>query len=91
MLVCQVSRPISASYNRLDWVVASKYTDDTKADEALDSANKANADLATFKTEYDSDLKVTKEQIEARVTATTYTEDIPKLCYPAYYLRNKIN
>ena len=42
MLVCQVSRPISASYNRLDWVVASKYTDDTKADEALDSANKAN-------------------------------------------------
>lgn len=76
MLVCQVSRPISASYNRLDWVVASKYTDDTKADEALDSANKANADLATFKTEYDSDLKVTKEQIEARVTATTYTEDM---------------
>lgn len=79
MLVCQVSRPISASYNRLDWVVASKYTDDTKADEALDSANKANADLATFKTEYDSDLKVTKEQIEARVTATTYTEGMSGL------------
>lgn len=79
MLVCQVSRPISASYNRLDWVVASKYTDDTKADEALDSANKANADLATFKTEYDSDLKVTKEKIEARVTATTYTEDMSGL------------
>lgn len=79
MLVCQVSRPISASYNRLDWVVASKYTDDTKADEALDSANKANADLATFKTDYDSDLKVTKEQIEARVTATTYTEDMSGL------------
>lgn len=79
MLVCQVSRPISASYNRLDWVVASKYTDDTKADEALDSANKANTDLATFKTEYDSDLKVTKEQIEARVTATTYTEDMSGL------------
>lgn len=79
MLVCQVSRPISASYNRLDWVVASKYTDDTKADEALDSANKANADLATFKKEYDSDLKVTKEQIEARVTATTYTEDMSGL------------
>lgn len=79
MLVCQVSRPISASYNRLDWVVASKHTDDTKADEALDSANKANADLATFKTDYDSDLKVTKEQIEARVTATTYTEDMSSL------------
>lgn len=79
MLVCQVSRPISASYNRLDWVVASKYTDDTKADEALDSANKANTDLATFKTEYDSDLKVTKEQIKARVTATTYTEDMSGL------------
>ena len=79
MLVCQVSRPISASYNRLDWVVASKYTDDTKADEALDSANKANSDLATFKTEYDTDLKVTKEQIEARVTATTYSEDMSGL------------
>lgn len=79
MLVCQVSRPISASYNRLDWVVASKYTDDTKADEALDSANKANTDLAAFKTEYDSDLKVTKEQIEARVTATTYTEGMSGL------------
>lgn len=79
MLVCQVSRPISASYNRLDWVVASKYTDDTKADEALDSANKANTDLATFKTEYDSDLKATKEQIEARVTATTYTEGMSGL------------
>lgn len=41
--------------------------------------DKANTDLATFKTEYDSDLKVTKEQIEARVTATTYTEDMSSL------------
>lgn len=86
ILVCQVARVITDSYNRTDWVVASKYTDDTvanraeeKADNAQTSADKANSDLATFKTEYDSDLKVTKEQIEARVTATTYAEDMSGL------------
>lgn len=86
ILVCQVARVITDSYNRTDWVVASKYTDDTvanraeeKADNAQSSADKANSDLATFKTEYDSDLKVTKEQIEARVTATTYSEDMSGL------------
>lgn len=86
ILVCQVARVITDSYNRTDWVVASKYTDDTvanraeeKADNAQSSADKANSDLATFKTEYDSDLKVTKEQIEARVTATTYSKDMSGL------------
>lgn len=83
ILICQVARVITDSYNRTDWVIASKYTDDTvanraeeKADNAQSSADKANSDLATFKIEYDSDLKVTKEQIEARVTATTYSEDM---------------
>lgn len=83
ILICQVERVITDSYNRTDWVVASKYTDDTvanraeeKADNAQSSADKANKDLVTFKTEYDSDLKITKEQIEARVTATTYSEDM---------------
>nr|DAG04701.1 MAG TPA: putative tail protein [Siphoviridae sp. ctGa111] len=86
ILICQVARVITDSYNRTDWAVASKYTDDTvanraeeKADNAQSSADKANNDLATFKTEYDSDLKVTKEQIEARVTATTYSEDMSGL------------
>lgn len=86
ILVCQVARVITDSYNRTDWVVASKYTDDTvanraeeKADKAQNSADKANSDLVTFKTEYDSDLKITKEQIEARVTATTYSEDMTGL------------
>ena len=86
ILICQVARVITDSYNRTDWVVASKYTDDTvanraedKADNAQSSADKANNDLASFKTEYDSDLKVTKEQIEARVTATTYSEDMSGL------------
>ena len=86
ILVCQVSRSITDSYNRADWTVASKYTDDTvanraeeKADNAQNSADKANNDLASFKTEYDSDLKVTKEMIESRVTATTYSEDMSGL------------
>lgn len=86
ILVCQVSRTITDSYNRADWTVASKYTDDTvanraeeKADNAQNSADKANNDLASFKTEYDSDLKATKEMIESRVTATTYTEDMSGL------------
>ena len=79
ILVCKTARITTDSFTRTDWVVASKYTDDTKANEALDSANKANTNLAAFKTEYDSDLKVTKEQIEARVTATTYSEDMTGL------------
>ncbi len=86
ILVCLVSRTITGSYNRADWTAASKYTDDTvanraeeKADNAQSSADKANNDLASFKTEYDSDLKVMKEMIESRVTATTYTEDMSGL------------
>lgn len=76
LLICNVARTITDSYHQTDWIPASKYTDDTKANEAMDSANKANTDLAEFKTEYDSDLKVTKEQIESCVTKTTYTKDL---------------
>lgn len=76
MLVCQTSRTIDDSYQRTDWVVASKYTDDFVADRAEEKADKANNDLSNFKTEYGSDLKVTKDAIEARVTATTYQEGI---------------
>ena len=79
LLICNVARTITDSYHQTDWIPASKYTDDTKANEALDSANKANTDLAEFKIEYDSDLKVTKEQIESRVTRVTYTEDMDGL------------
>lgn len=79
LLICNVARTITDSYHQTDWIPASKYTDDTKANEALDSANKANTDLAGFKTEYDSDLKVTKQQIESRVTKTTYTKDLDGL------------
>ncbi len=76
LLICNVARTITDSYHQTDWIPASKYTDDTKANEALDSANKANGDLASFKTVYDSDLKVTKEAIEARVTKITYQENV---------------
>lgn len=76
MLICQTGRMIEDSYQRTDWVVASKYTDDFVADRAEEKADKANTDLSNFKTEYDSDLKVTKEAIEARVTETKYQQGI---------------
>lgn len=76
MLICQTGRTIEDSYQRTDWVVASKYTDDFVADRAEEKADKANTDLSNFKTEYDSDLKVTKEAIEARVTETKYQQGI---------------
>ena len=76
MLICQIGRTIEDSYSRPDWVVASKYTDDTVADRAEDKADEANKNLESFKTEYDSDFKVTKEAIEARVTKTDYQEGI---------------
>ena len=40
VLVCQTARPITESFSRTDWAVALKYTDDTKANEALDAAGK---------------------------------------------------
>ena len=76
MLICQTGRMIEDSYQRTDWVVASKYTDDFVADRAEEKADKANTDLSNFKIEYDSDLKVTKKAIEARVTETKYQQGI---------------
>ena len=59
--------------------MALKYTDDTKADEALDAAGKIDGDFVNFKTEYNSDLESTKQQIEARVTTKKYNEDMSGL------------
>ena len=44
--------------------MALKYTDDTKANEALDAAGKIDGDLVSFKTEYNSDLESTKQQLK---------------------------
>ena len=79
VLVCQTARPTTESFSRTDWVVALKYTDDTKANEALDAAGKIDGDLVSFKTEYNSDLEITKQQIEARVTTKKYNEDMSGL------------
>ena len=76
MLICQTGRMIEDSYQRTDWVVASKYTDDFVADRAEDKADEVKKNLERFKTEYDSDFKVTKKAIEARVTKTDYQEGI---------------
>lgn len=79
VLVCQTARPTTESFSRTDWAVALKYTDDTKANEALDAAGKIDGDLVSFKTEYNSDLESTKQQIEARVTTKKYNEDMSGL------------
>lgn len=79
MLVCQTTRTTTESFSRTDWAVALKYTDDTKADEALDAAGKIDGDFVNFKTEYNSDLESTKQQIEARVTTKKYNEDMSGL------------
>lgn len=79
VLVCQTARPTTESFSRTDWAVALKYTDDTKANEALDAAGKIDGDLVSFKTEYNSDLEITKQQIEARVTTKKYNEDMSGL------------
>jgi len=79
VLVCQIARATTESFSRTDWAVALKYTDDTKANEALDAAGKIDGDLVSFKTEYNSDLESTKQQIEARVTTEKYNEDMSGL------------
>ena len=79
VLVCQTARPTTESFSRTDWTVALKYTDDTKANEALDAAGKIDGDLVSFKTEYNSDLESTKQQIEACVTTKKYNEDMSGL------------
>lgn len=79
VLVCQTARPTTESFSRTDWTVALKYTDDTKANEVLDAAGKIDGDLVSFKTEYNSDLESTKQQIEARVTTKKYNEDMSGL------------
>lgn len=79
VLVCQTARATTESFSRTDWAVALKYTDDTKANEALDAAGKIDGDLVSFKTEYNSDLESTKQQIEARVTTEKYNEDMSGL------------
>lgn len=79
VLVCQTARPTTESFSRTDWTVALKYTDDTKANEALDAAGKIDGDFVSFKTEYNSDLESTKQQIEARVTTKKYNEDMSGL------------
>lgn len=44
IMLCQVSRPEGAAYNAADWVRASKYTDDTAANAAQNTANQAKQD-----------------------------------------------
>ena len=78
LLICRVARVITDSYNRNDWVIASKYTDDTVANRAEEKADKAQEGvdsvkdaLDSFKKNYSSDFTVTDESIKSIVESVT--------------------
>lgn len=63
---CQTAKSASQSYAASDWVLASKYTDDTKADEVQDDLNEyKNTVATTYATK--SSLTQTANEIRAEV------------------------
>lgn len=75
LLRCIKARTIMESSNKTDWVLASKYTDDTVANKAKEDAKKAQdtADDITniYKEFYDSEFTVEKGHISALVGSVT--------------------
>lgn len=75
ILRCTKAKNIMGSYSRNDWVEASKYTDDTVANEAKEAAKNAQgtADNITnvYKEFYDSEFTVEKGHISALVGSVT--------------------
>lgn len=65
---CQVAKVAGQSYAASDWVKASKYTDDTKA----------NQNAATI-TEHAAAIDLNKRNIELRVTSDTFNETVSGL------------
>lgn len=64
---CQTAKSASQSYAASDWVLASKYTDDTKADEVQDDLNEyKNTVATTYATK--SSVTQTADEIRAEVS-----------------------
>lgn len=76
---CQTAKTSEQSYTLGDWVKASKYTDDTAANNAKSAADAAQADVNAVKTRVSSaETKITQntEQIALRATKTEITETL---------------
>lgn len=76
---CNTAKTSSQSYNSTDWVKASKYTDDTKANAAQAAANTAQSGVDALKTRMSSaetEISQNKEAIALRATKTELTETL---------------
>lgn len=70
ILRCQVAKTATQSFAQSDWVLASKYTDDSKADAAMDKANENTAEITTVKETVSSqgtDISVIQGQISSKI------------------------
>lgn len=81
-LVCQKARIITDSYHASDWAKASKYTDDTVANKAVEDAKKAQetADSSmdnwdNIYKKYGSNFEVLDDSINSKVDSSTYGTD----------------
>lgn len=79
LMRCQTAKTSSQSYASSDWVKASKYTDDTKANAAQAAANAAQADVDAVEVRMSSaETQITqnKNQIALMATKTEVTETL---------------
>lgn len=79
LMRCQTPKTSSQSYSASDWVKASKYTDDTKANAAQAAANAAQADVDAVETRMtaaETQITQNKEQIALMATKTELTETL---------------
>lgn len=76
---CQTAKTSTQSYAASDWVKASKYTDDTKANAAQAAANAAQADVNAVETRMtaaETQITQNKNQIALKASKTELTETL---------------
>lgn len=76
---CQTAKTSTQSYVASDWVKASKYTDDTKANAAQAAANAAQADVNAVETRMtaaETQITQNKNQIALKASKTELTETL---------------
>lgn len=79
LMRCQTAKTSSQSYAASDWVKASKYTDDTKANAAQAAANAAQADVNAVEvrmTSAETQITQNKNQIALMASKTELTETL---------------
>lgn len=79
LMRCKVAKTANQSYAAADWEKASKYTDDTVANNAKKAADAAQTDINAVKTRVSSaetQIAQNKESIALRATKTEVTESL---------------